>query len=158
MNLSGLATVAQLVTNTVSIVKSVKDASETSDNVELKSAVNQLNNSVIELGQRLIESDQENRKLKARLSLRKKVIGPHGEFGYFFYKAKPDQPLCPRCIQGESERAVFLSPPRKGDGGSTIRVCEVCDRSYTEKVPAPVGPAIAVGQMSITERAQGYFR
>jgi len=43
-------------------------------------------------------------------------VGPLDPHGYFFYKDRPDKPLCPKCLQSQPSNPVFLSPLQGTNG------------------------------------------
>jgi hypothetical protein len=131
-----VSTVAQLISGLVSTANSARDlASKISDHA-LKGAVSKLCDEILDVKIRVLELDQENRDLKAALAQKDEVVGPLGPMGYFFYKDKLDQPLCPKCFQSIPSHAVFLSPLKNINNG-TRRYCLTCGHHYTE---TPLNP------------------
>ena len=68
-----------------------------------------------------------------QLAQREEIEGPEAEFGYFHYRNKPDQPLCPKCFQSTPSKAVYMGP-RDQRAGGILRFCPVCNFTVTEKV------------------------
>ena len=98
MDMRGIASVGQLVANAITALKSVWKA--------LEGLVSR---------RKMLEI--ENRSLKDELARRDEIVGPIGEHGYFFYKDKPDQPLCPKCFQSQPPNPVYLRRIEVGSGG-----------------------------------------
>ena len=136
MMIQVVPTVAQLIGNLVSAANSAHELANKSSNHALKGAVSDLYGTVLDVKKRVLDLDQENRDLKTALARKDEVVGPDPLFGYFFYKGKPDQPLCPKCFQSERPNAVYLSPLKTLNGG-TRRHCRVCDGRYTETPLSP---------------------
>ncbi len=102
-------TTTQLVGGIVASAKNAVDLAKVSSNHELKAALNELYDSVLDVKARVLDLDEENRRLKEELGRREEIIGPEGKNGFFFYKAKPDKPLCPVCWQSATKKnPVFL--------------------------------------------------
>lgn len=125
MDMRGIASVGQLVANAITALKSVWKA--------LKGLVSR---------RKMLEI--ENRSLKDQLARRDEIVGPIGEHGYFFYKDKPDQPLCPKCFQSQPPNPVYLRPIEVGSGGSH-RDCPNCHWPYYE-TPEQQQPPIRMGR------------
>jgi len=118
-------TTTQLVGGLVASAKNALDLAKASSDHALKGAVSELHNSVLDVKGRVLDLDEENRKLKAELASRDDIVGPDDANGYFFYKGKPDKPLCPKCYQSIPSNAVFLGPLSDFYGGKQ-RSCGVC--------------------------------
>jgi len=63
---------------------------------------------------------------------REEIEGPDAKSGYFYYKSKPDKPLCPKCYQSTPSKAVYMGP-RDQRAGGIMRFCPVCDFTVTEE-------------------------
>jgi hypothetical protein len=133
-------TATQLVGGLVASAKNARDLAKDTSNHELKAAISDL-------------YDEENRHLKEQLARRDDIEGPFEPFGYFFTKQKPDNPLCPACLQSQPSNAVFLGSLRKYKGGQ-LRKCPVCGYGNYEEPPT-TGPAIVIGE-ALNSRLRGY--
>jgi hypothetical protein len=52
------------------------------------------------------------------------IIGPEGINGFFFYKSKPENPLCPKCWQSPTKKnAVFLTDTDAYGPGYKCIIC-----------------------------------
>ncbi len=152
--LSEVIGAAQLISGLVSTAKNARDLAKDSSDHALKAAVGELYDVVLDIKDRVIDLDEENRRLKAQLQQRSEIVGPSETHGYFFYKDKPDNPLCPKCLQSLPSNAVFLGPLNKYKGGK-LRRCPVCTYGCYEEPPS-TGEAMAIGP-SLSERTRGYW-
>jgi hypothetical protein len=134
-------TTAQLVGTLVASAKNARDLAKGSSDNELKASISELYDSLIDVKARVFDLDEENRRLKADIAKKDQVIGPIGQFGYFFHKDNPEQPLCPKCFQNQASNTVFLGPLHKHNNG-LLRKCPVCDYGNYEE-PAKRGRIIA---------------
>ncbi len=146
-------TTAQVVGGLVASAKNVLDLAKASSDHPLKASVSELYDSVLDVKARVLDLDEENRRLKAELARKENVEGPVEPFGYFFTKQKPNNPLCPKCYQSQPSQTVFLGSLRKHKGGQ-LRRCPVCKYGNYEEPPT-TGPAIAIGESS-SSRLRGY--
>jgi len=147
-------TTAQLVGGLVSSAKTVLDLAKASSDHTLKASISELYDSLLDVKGRVIDLDEENRRMKEELARKQDIDGPVEPFGYFFTKTKPENALCPKCLQSQPSQVVFLGPLRNFNGGK-LRRCPVCIyRNY--EVPPGGGPAIAIGP-SIGGRNRGYL-
>ena len=144
-----ISTVVQLISGLVSTANSAADLAKKSSDHALKGAVRKLCDETLDVQIRVLKLDQENRDLKAALAQKDEIIGPTGPFGYFFYKCKPDQPLCPKCYQSQSPNPVYLSPLKSLNGGMR-RYCRNCNQRYTETPLNP--PQIRIGHTRFSSR------
>jgi hypothetical protein len=150
---SALLTTAQLVGNLVSSAKNARDLAKESSDHELKASISELYNSLIDVKARVLDLDEDNRRLTAELARKGQIIGPTGQFGYFFHKDNPEQPLCPKCFQNQSSNTVFLGPLHKHSNG-LLRKCPVCDYGNYEEPPKR--GRIVVSVPSISSSSRGY--
>lgn len=123
---------AQLVTELVSSAKNARDLAKDSSDHALKAALSDLYDSMIDVKARVVDLDEENRRLKAESQRGKEIVGPIDPHGYFFYRDKPDQPLCPKCLQSQPKNEVFLPASKEIDGGA-YRFCMICHYEIWEK-------------------------
>jgi len=150
---SVVLTTAQVVGGLVASAKNVLDLAKASSDHTLKASVSELYDSVLDVKARVLDLDEENRRLKEELARKDDVEGPVEPFGYFFTKQKPNNPLCPKCFQSQPSQIVFLGSLRKHKGGQ-LRKCPVCKYGNYEEPPT-TGPAIAIGE-SLNSRLRGY--
>jgi hypothetical protein len=127
-------TTAQLVGTLVASAKNARDLAKGSSDNELKASISELYDSLIDVKARVFDLDEENRRLTADLARKAQVVGPTGQFGYFFHIDNPEQPLCPKCFQNQSSNTVFLGPLHKHSNG-LLRKCPVCDYGNYEAPP-----------------------
>jgi hypothetical protein len=111
-------TTTQLVGGLVASAKNALDIAKASSDHKLKAALNELNDSVFDVQRRVLDLDEENRRLKSELSRQAEVVGPVPPHGYFFLKEKPENPLCPTCWQSQPRNQRFLSPIEHNSSGS----------------------------------------
>ena len=107
---TAVLTTVQLVSGLVASAKNALDIAKASSDHALKASVDELCDSVFDVKGRVLDLDEENRRLKAELARKDEFIGPIEPHGYFFYKEKQDQPLCPKCFQSLPQHPVYLSP------------------------------------------------
>jgi uncharacterized small protein (DUF1192 family) len=138
-------TTVQLVGGLVASAKNACELAKASSDHELKASVSELYDSVLDVKGRVLDLDEENRRLKAELSRKDEFTGPIEPHGYFYYKDKPEQPLCPKCFQSQPSNPVFL-PPVSNYNGRTKRTCIICDWVKVET------PALASSPSSTRRR------
>lgn len=136
-------TTTQLVGGLLASAKNALDVSKASSDHALKASLSELYGSLLDVKGRVLDLDEENRRLKEELARKDEIIGPIEPHGYFFYKDKPDQPLCPRCFQSQPRNTVHLAPLCKHKGGK-LRKCVVCTFGMYEEPPLTIQPAIAI--------------
>lgn len=123
---------AQLVATVVSTVKTVRDLARDTSNHELKEKIGEVFEGLMDLRERLLNLDEENRQLKEELNKKADIEGPVPPFGYFFDKRHPDEPLCPKCYQGSDSRLSFMGPLHTWNHGER-RICRLCGHMIYEK-------------------------
>lgn len=134
-------TTTQIVAGLAASAKNAFDLSKVSSDHALKGAISELYDSMLDVKARVLELDEENRKLRAQLEQKGDVVGPFDPFGYFYEKSDEakERPLCPRCWQSQTARVVFMSPPTDGTAG--WRSCVVCSfnkfEPHPDSVPEP---------------------
>ncbi|MDE3188070.1 MAG: hypothetical protein KGM96_11190 [Acidobacteriota bacterium] len=125
-------TTVQIVSGLAASAKNAVDLAKSTSNTELKGAVSELYDSVLDVKARVLELDEEVRILKAQLVQRDEIEGPDAKFGYFCFKGKPDAPLCPKCYQSIPSKVVNMGP-RDQRAGGVMRFCPVCNFRVTEE-------------------------
>jgi hypothetical protein len=126
------STAGQLLGTAVSIIKNARDLAKDSSDHELKNVISDAYDAVLNLKEKLLDLDEENRQLKAQLAKRDSFTGPVPPFGYV-YKAddrSKDHPLCPKCFQ-ENGHESFLTA--HSNAYKSWRRCPVCDVVIPEK-------------------------
>ena len=129
-------TTTQIIGGLVASAKNALELAKASSDHALKGAVSELYDSLLDVKGRVLDLDEENRKLKAELARKDNVVGPDDTNGYFFKKDKPDQPLCPKCYQSNPSNVVFLGPLHDFNGGKR-RSCRVCGFHHMETPMRP---------------------
>ncbi len=123
----------QLVSGLVASAKNAVDLAKLSSNRDLQAAVSELLIGVMDVKVHVIELDEEVRDLKAQLARREEIEGPDAKFGYFHFKSKPDEPLCPKCYQSVPSKIANMGP-RQQLGNWVVRACPVCGFSHRERM------------------------
>jgi len=131
-----ILTTAQLINGLAASARNALELAKASADHGLKGAVNELYNAVFEVQGRVLDLDEENRRLKEVLARKDEIDGPDDTNGYFFIVGKPDHPLCPKCFQSNPSHSVFLSPPRNVNDGRR-RICAVCGYKHWEMPAIP---------------------
>jgi hypothetical protein len=149
-----ILTTAQLVGNLVASAKNARDLAKGSSDHELKASVSELYDSLLDVKARVLDLDEDNRRLTASLARKGQVVGPTGQFGYFFHKDNAEQPLCPKCYQSQPSNEVFLGPLNRYKGGK-LRKCPVCSYGNYEESPR-TGRAV-VSMPSVSSLSRGYL-
>lgn len=132
MNLGVAATTAQIVADVVGTVKAARDLAKATGNRELKEKIGEAYDGLLDLRQRLLDLDDENRQLRAELAKKVEIDGPRPPFGYFFDKSHPDSPLCPKCYQSKESRLSYMGPAVPWNRG-VRRDCRICGFTIFEK-------------------------
>lgn len=148
---SAVLTTTQLVGGLVASAKNALDLAKATSDHGLKASLSELYDSVLDVKSRVLDLDQENRELKEALAKRREVIGPLEPHGYFFHKDKPDQPLCPKCLQSQPRNEVYLPPAKEIDGGE-YRFCIICHFEIWEKPRTYSSDRIFLGRRSAWNR------
>jgi hypothetical protein len=125
-------TTVQIVSGLAASAKNAVDLAKASSNNELKGAVSELYDSVLDVKARVLELDEQVRTLKTQLAQREEIIGPDARFGHFYFKDKPNEPLCPKCYQSIPSKVVNMGP-RDQRAGGIMRFCPVCNFTVTEE-------------------------
>jgi hypothetical protein len=149
-------TTAQLVGSLAASAKNALDLAKASSDHALKGAVSELYDSLLDVKGRVLDLDEENRRLKTELARKDEFIGPIEPHGYFFYKEKPDQPLCPRCFQSQPQHPVYLSPLTDFKGGQH-RSCIICGYDNYETPRKSSSDPVMGGRSSLFHQSRGYM-
>ncbi len=126
--------VSQLVTEVVARAKSVRELIKDTQSHDLKSAVSDLYDGIIDVKVRVLDLLEENEQLRTRVEESGEVIGPTPPYGYYFssFDVRARHPLCPECMQDQGVRLAFLSFPVSADGGN-VRKCDICGSQFFEE-------------------------
>jgi hypothetical protein len=128
-------TTVQIVSGLAASAKNAYELTKATSNNELKGAVSELYDSVLDVKARVLDLDEENRVLKAELVERDNYVGPIAPHGYYFQVSKLEDPLCPKCFQSRPRVLAFLKSPYRGDDGMYERQCQICRHLYYDKGP-----------------------
>jgi hypothetical protein len=131
-----------LMNAAVAEAKRIRDLAKDIQNQDLKAAISDLYDDIIDVKVRVLELDEENRKLNAQLEESGEVVGPTAPYGYYFssFDVRARHPLCPECMKDQSLRLAFLSLPATVDGGK-VRTCDICTTQFFEE-EFLVGPLV----------------
>jgi len=118
-----ILTTTQLVSGLVASAKNALELAKSSSDLALKASISELYDSLLDVKGRVVDLDEENRKLRAQLALMDEVVGPFNPHGYFYKKTDEakEKPLCPKCWQSQPSKISFMSPLTAG-----WRKCVVC--------------------------------
>jgi len=149
-------TTAQLVGGLAASAKNVLDLAKASSDHSLKASVSELYDSVLDVKGRVLDLDEENRNLKGELARKDEIVGPLDPYGYFFYKDKPERPLCPKCLQSLPKNPVYLPPLQSFEGG-TYRFCMICGFENYETPRKYSSESAVAGRESLFHQTKGYL-
>jgi hypothetical protein len=133
-------TVTSLVNSALSSVRAAKDLAKDSSDTELKLRIAEVYDSFLDIKDRVIDLDLENRRLKEQLAQRANFKRT-SEFGYYFADGDPD-PYCPKCYEG-TEKEIHL-PKASNRAGGFMRVCRECQHAFVEAKRQDVPPRAQV--------------
>jgi hypothetical protein len=121
----GLASTAvSLVNGTINLFKQVNETAKTSDNLELKSGLNDLYSEIVNLKAIVLDLSNENADLRRVLDLRES-LRRDTKSGSYFADNDPD-PLCPICWERD-RKPVHLGPAMISPVIGSFRKCLVCN-------------------------------
>jgi hypothetical protein len=92
-------TVVQVISSTIATLKNARDLAKDSKDRELKDVINAAFDSLLDLKERMLALDEENRDLKLKLVKKMSFIGPVPPFGYVYKDGDMQHPFCPKCLQ-----------------------------------------------------------
>jgi hypothetical protein len=127
------ATVVQVISSTIATLKNARDLAKDSKDHELKEVIGNAFDALLDLKERILVLDDENRELKTKLAKKESIIGPVRPFGYVYRTedSTHQYPLCPQCYQKDGAIS-YLSAPRLLAGGPR-RECNSCPFKCWEK-------------------------
>jgi hypothetical protein len=129
---SGVIPAAQLIASVLTSLKTARDIAKDTTDPLLKSQVAEAYEGLLDLKERLLALDEENRQLKNELAKKTQIEGPIPPFGYFYKAGDREHPLCPKCYQSKEPREYYLTPAHPWNGGIR-RECQICDQLIYEK-------------------------
>jgi hypothetical protein len=133
-----VATVTSLVSAAISSARNARDIAKDSSDHALKSAISDLYDSLLDVKDRALQIDEENRLLRLQLSEKAQYTGPAEPFGYYFFADNDIQPLCPKCFQEAPRRIGLMSKLESWNRGQRRR-CQLCGFQVYE-VPMNLNP------------------
>jgi hypothetical protein len=104
----------------ISSVKNARDIAKSSHDHELKAAISDAFDAVLDLKEKVHELTEQNRSLREQLERRDDIA--HDEGSGYFYKTNENKPLCPKCYQQSNPLPVYLQV--WNDGTTSCPVCE----------------------------------
>ena len=124
---------AQILSNTLAVLMTVREQAQTSKDAELKNRISTLYDSVLELKEAVMLVTDENNQLRHRIAELEKpperpVIKQVGTTNYYFLG--DGGPFCQPCYDVKG-KLVSLMPVQDYAGGSG-RKCEVCKTVFFE--------------------------
>ena len=125
----GAATVVSLINSLLGSVKTAKDLATQSKETHLKEQMIGVYDAILNVKDRVLELDEENRNLRQKLEQRA-AIKRSGEFGYFYQDGDTDPP-CPKRWQG-TYKIAHLSATKSWSSGMR-RDCIQCNSAFWEK-------------------------
>jgi hypothetical protein len=124
-NAAAGATVVQVISSTIATLRNARDLAKDSKDRELKEVIGDVFNALLDLKERMLALDDENRQLKEQLAMKASFTGPVPPSGYIYAKEDVSQahPLCPRCYQ---EKGHVYPLASRNYGGNSSRHCPNC--------------------------------
>jgi hypothetical protein len=127
---SAIATTLSVINSAVSSLKNAKDMAKDSTDTSLKAIISESYDAVLDLKERVLDLDEENRTLRQKLERRDSVKRDR-QFGYYFKDGDTQDPLCPKCYEGD-DKLVYLPHP-ENVGGGIRRICLHCQMTFWER-------------------------
>jgi hypothetical protein len=136
-----LVTTAGLVNNALSSLKSARELAKIASDADLKETIGEAYESLLDLRERVLTLDEENRQLKAQLAAKAAYVGPVAPHGYFYVAEDGQQqhPLCPTCFQSNPQQIGFMTDAKR-TGGGVRRRCKLCSKPVDESPVSKPGP------------------
>jgi hypothetical protein len=124
---------AQVLSNTLAVLKTVREQAKTSKDADLKSHISDLYDSVLSLKEAVMLVTDENNQLRARIvelehPSSRPEIKQVGLTNYYFAGEKG--PFCQPCYDVNG-KLIPLAPQNRFAGG-VGRKCEVCNKVFFE--------------------------
>lgn len=129
-----------MINSAISTAKNAVDIARASSNNDLKTAVSEVLDNILELKVQVTKLDEENRQFRElnralEAEIRKRVsVTRKPEFGYY-YQEGDASPLCPKCYEGDARRLCHLTHSEAIDlsMGRTCRQCGWISLEYRVK-------------------------
>jgi len=134
------STALGIANSAIGSVKTALELAKKTKDLDLKHEISNVMDSVLELKAKVLELDEENRKLRQSLE-QQTSVKRDPQYGYWFKEGEED-PLCPKCYQSTDSKLVYLDPLRKYIGGMG-RSCPVCAQIVYERGTNPKNDAKA---------------
>jgi hypothetical protein len=136
MSVTSATTIAaQILSNTLAVLKTVREQAKESKDATLKSHISDLYDSVLSLKEAVMLVTDENRELRRRIEELEKapetpvpMIRQVGLVNYYF--VGEEGPYCQPCYDAKS-KLVRVTPPEPWSGGQR-RHCPVCHAIFQE--------------------------
>lgn len=149
MSIVNLATAAsQILSNTMSALKVVRERAQSSKDNDLKEHVSTLYDNLLPLNEAVIRLTQENDELKRRIAELERPpqkVEPDlrqvGSCNFYFVGEKG--PYCQACYDGKG-KLTALSPQERWNGGVRRR-CVLCTGLFYEQ-PMDIHPRMSSGR------------
>lgn len=120
-----------MLNNAFSVFKHVKELSFDSGDLNLKEAVAELYDKLLDVKEKLIELEDENRKLRQQLAS-KNELERRPPFGYWYKKGEND-PLCRVCYERDGKLIYLDAEYRSIEDGTISRWCRGCQQTFFER-------------------------
>jgi len=114
------ATVVQVVSSTIATLKNARDLAKDSKDNELKGVIGDAFDSLLDLKERILALDEENRELKAQLATKAFFTNPVSPFGYIIREGgrRAESSDMSSLLSGKGPR-VYAQSPALGRGNKT---------------------------------------
>jgi hypothetical protein len=124
--------ILQAVSTTLSTIKTARELAKDVKDNKLKEAISDAYDSLLDLKDRLLTLDEENRSLKAKLANKARFTEPEPPHGYLYRveDTGKEYPLCPVCFH-KGEGVYYLSSHPYT--GGLQRRCKHCKWLSTER-------------------------
>jgi hypothetical protein len=144
IDFGAVVSASTLVNNALNVFKNARELAQDTSDPELNMKISEAYDALLSIKDRVLDLDDENRRLKAELAAKAAYVGPDPPHGYFYAATDETKqhPLCPTCYQSNPSRIGFLDNPQQWSRGIR-RVCKLCSTSIYE-VPMDSLPAVKV--------------
>lgn len=123
-----------LFNSVLNAFKQVRELSTDSGDLNLKGSISELYDKLLDVREKLLDLDDENRRLRQQLEIKAKVERKK-PFGYYYLEGEIDSPLCRVCYERDG-RLIHLDHPLHDGDGAIRRWCCGCQQSFYEQLPA----------------------
>jgi mRNA-degrading endonuclease YafQ of YafQ-DinJ toxin-antitoxin module len=125
MDLNSAAALGTMLSTAVTALKDARELAKSSGDHELKAKIGDAYDCLIDLRMRLIDYDDEVRKLRQELAKRDAFEGPVPPHNYVYKTSDREHPLCPNCFQSKDRKISYMSALEDWNGGKR-RTCGQC--------------------------------